>query len=61
MTKSIDAGNSELVLHVRDQYDLRIKAQSIDERDEIIDTMRDAYEKTFYGTLTIFAVQGGLK
>jgi len=43
VTKSLDEGNRELVIHVRDQYDFRFRAHSDEEREDIILALREVY------------------
>lgn len=60
VTRSIDKGNLEVVVHVRDSYDFRLKAQNEQEQNEIIDALKDAYFKVFRCCLTVYGVPAPL-
>jgi len=60
VTKSVEEGNHEVVIHVKEQHDLRLKASSQVERDEIIESLGDTHYKVFNSCLAIYAVKGSL-
>lgn len=60
MTKSVEQGNYEIVVHIRDQHDLRVKARSFVEREEIIESLGEAHYKAFNICLPVYGVKGSL-
>lgn len=60
VTRSMDKGNLEIVVHVRDSYDFRLKAHNEQDQNEIIESLKDAYFKVFRCQLAVYGVIGPL-
>ena len=53
ITKSVSKGYGEFVLHIRDEYDYRMKS---DERDQVIDVLKKAFYISQNYNLPIYGV-----
>lgn len=60
LTQSLDFGNREIVVHVRNLPDFRFRARSLEERNEIIESIGEAYIGSLQQSLLTYGVAGGL-
>jgi hypothetical protein len=58
VTKSLSESSGEFVLHVKEEYDYRMRS---DARDPIIDVIRKLFSHKYGKTLPLYGVVRGMK
>ena len=60
VTQSLEYGNRELVVHVRNLPDLRFRTRSLEERNEVVESLKQAYTRGLSADLLQYGVYGNL-